>query len=759
MILGAVVAVFLLGIAACGAPGIPGGTVAESGRDISGTDAHAVSSPYLSRITFPMTPVGAWHAPALSGRSAGAPGSNPLIRAPLYVDRGVAVLDSDGDGVVAYDTGTGDEVWRDDELRCFPDFAHSGQLVCRSGDGELHLIDAATGASRRIAGNPEAAGVMRLLVGGFVHRGAVYLHGYPGEGDGYLLARRDIDGSGWSTGTIAASQTCPILGDPVPSATFNGSIGLDTGSAGAFVFDPDTLGILTTGANFSAVPGPDGPLFARPCTTPASGASGGPAGPGTLTALNGEVVGDYGSVILPSWQVSATPRDVAVADGDLVDLATGSVTAGVFPWAPDSSPGLSGLVVVGDTAVFTAPDARAGVDLVTGEVLWNGPVEDPGKPVGTDGRLLFFTTGQAIDLATGEVAWTLPVTGTGGGVGIAPDGLIVSDRAGVNFYRATGDPVTSLPGQGNIAVTGAGNADGAELSATSPGPPADVSTGGRGVLTDCGRVPELKAEALSLDGGILTADMFVKPTCPEGDVLAGRGFTIRLLTEGGTTVASGVFDLSASPVGIPASGRSVRFVFPEGSYWIAPGSLAGDRAAATGEVSGTVRLSGATLIVECERGDGGAERKTRPVEVDLSGSTEAGVARDNGLGAEEVVETACEALEEIRRRDRPIIEAELAGLWQPQLASMRPGTGGHDCDSILRAHLEFRDPYPTSRLVWSGDWRNYDRKDWWVTLSGVGFPTAEGALQWCRDQGFGHDDCYARLVSNDVGPEGTARYL
>ncbi|MBI8988522.1 hypothetical protein [Corynebacterium meridianum] len=172
-----------------------------------------------------------------------------------------------------------------------------------------------------------------------------------------------------------------------------------------------------------------------------------------------------------------------------------------------------------------------------------------------------------------------------------------------------------------------------------------------------------------------------------------------------------------------------------------------------------MRLSGAPLIVECERGEGtGGDRKTRLAEVDLSGSAEAGVARYNGLAADEVVETACAALEEIRRRDRPIVAAELAGQWQPQLASMRPGTGGHDCDSILRAHLKFRDPYPTSRLVWSGDWRNYDRKDWWVTLSGIGFPTAEGALQWCRNEGFGHDDCYDRLVSNDVGPEGTTRY-
>lgn len=400
--------------------------------------------------------------------------------------------------------------------------------------------------------------------------------------DGYLLARRDVNGSGWSTGKIAASQMCPILGDPVSSATFNGSIGLDTGSAGAFVFDPDTLEILTTSANFSAVPGPDGTLFARPCTNPGPGASGGPAGPGTLTALNGSVVGDYESVVLPSWQVSATPRDVAVADGDLVDLATGSVTADLLPWTPGSHPGMSGLVVVGDTAVFTATEERAGVDLATGELLWSGPVEEAGKPVGTDGRLLFFTTGQAVDLATGDVVWTLPVAGSGGGVGTAPDGLIVSDRAGVNYYRATGDPVTSLPGQAGIAVAGPGETADTRGTDTSTVSSVEVSTAEPEAITACGTVPELKAEAMSLDGGTLTADMFVKPTCPEGDVLAGHGFTIRLITDGGTTVASGVFDLSTSPVGIPASGRSVRFVFPEGSYWIAPGSLAGDRAAAPG---------------------------------------------------------------------------------------------------------------------------------------------------------------------------------
>lgn len=751
-------AVFLLGVAACGAPGIPGGAGSDADGDVSGTDMHTISSPYLSRVTFPTTPVAGWHAPALSMRASGAPGSNPIARAPLYVERGVAVLDSDGDGVVAYDTGTGTEMWRDDELGCFPDFAHSGQLVCRSAGTGLRLIDAVTGSGEELLGNPVATSAIRKLVGGFVYRGAVYLHGYPDGGDGYLLARRDISGTDWSTKTIAASQTCPILGDPAPSATFNGSIGLDTGSAGTFVFDPDTLEILTTGATFSAVPGPEGPLFSQPCTNPAPGASGGPAGRGTLTAMNGTIIGDYESVILPSWQVSTTPRGVAIAGGDLVDLDNGDVIVDLILWAATSFSSVRSLVVVGDTAVFTASGGRIGIDMATGDVLWSGPVEDPGEPVGTDGQRLFTTTGQAVDLATGDVVWTLSVTGAGGGVATAPDGLIVSDRAGVNFYRATGGPVTLLPGQGNITVAGAGGDAGAGESDTATGSSVAVSTDVPDVLTACGKVPELKAETLSLDGGILTADMFVKPTCPEGDLLDGSGFAIRLLTDGGTTVASGVFDLSASPVAVPASGRTVRFVFPEGSYWIAPGSLAGDRAAATGEVSGTMRLSAGTLIVECERGEGGRSGKTRLAEVDLSRSAEAGVARDNGLEAAEATTNARDALEEIRRRDRPIVAAELAGLWQPQLASMRPGTGGMDYASILQTHLEFRDRYPTSRLVWSGDWRNYDRKDWWVTLAGVGFTTAEGALQWCRDEGFGHDDCYARLVSNDVGPEGTTRY-
>ncbi|MEZ2189335.1 hypothetical protein [Corynebacterium sp. CCM 9204] len=751
VILRTLAAVFLLGVVACRVPGFSGGTGADSDGDISGTDTHTISSPYLSRVTFPTTPVAEWHAPSLSMRASGAPGSNPIARAPLYVERGVAVLDSDGDGVVAYDTGTGTEMWRDDELGCFPDFAHSGQLVCRSAGTGARLIDAVTGGGEELVGNPVATGIMRRLVGGFVYRGAVYLHGYPDGGDGYLLARRDIKGTDWSIKTIATSQMCPILGDPVPSATFNGSIGLDTGSAGTFVFDPDTLEILTMGATFSAVPGPDGPLFSQPCTNPAPGASGGPAGGGTLTAMNGTIIGDYESVILPSWQVSTTPRGIAIAGGDLVDLDNGDVIVDLILWAATSFSSVRSLVVVGDTAVFTASGGRIGIDIATGDVLWSGPVEDPGEPVGTDGQRLFTTTGQAVDLATGDVVWTLSVTGAGGGVATAPDGLIVSDRAGVNFYRATGDLVTSLPGQENITVAGAGDSD--------TGSSVDVSRSDPHALTACGRVPELRADVLSLDSGILSADMFVKPACPEGDVLHGRDFVLRLRTQSGITVASGVFDLSASPIVIPPGGRTVTFSFPEGSYWIAPGSLAGDKAASPGTVSGTLELSGGLLLVECERGEKqGRDDGEWSGDSRIDDEPAVEIARSSGLGPEEASSTACGALEEIRRRDRPIVADELAGLWQPQLASMQPGTGGHDCDSILRTHLKFRDRYPTSRLVWSGDWRNYDRKEWWVTLSGVGFPTADGALQWCRNEGWGPNDCYARLVSNDVGPEGTTRY-
>jgi hypothetical protein len=87
----------------------------------------------------------------------------------------------------------------------------------------------------------------------------------------------------------------------------------------------------------------------------------------------------------------------------------------------------------------------------------------------------------------------------------------------------------------------------------------------------------------------------------------------------------------------------------------------------------------------------------------------------------------------------------------PQLSSKRPGLVADGITwnnaETLREHLQLRLAYPEVRLLWSGDWSTFSGPDFWVTIAGVTFPDADGALGWCRGHNLDRDHCYAKLVS------------
>ena len=119
-------------------------------------------------------------------------------------------------------------------------------------------------------------------------------------------------------------------------------------------------------------------------------------------------------------------------------------------------------------------------------------------------------------------------------------------------------------------------------------------------------------------------------------------------------------------------------------------------------------------------------------------------------------------LRAIAASDQPIVLAGLAERWVPQLSSKRPGLvaeGSTWTNALtLDEHLRLRQTYPGVRLLWSGDWSTFSESDFWVTIVGTGFPTADGALAWCTSSGFDRDHCYAKLISTTHPIEGSTAY-
>lgn len=127
------------------------------------------------------------------------------------------------------------------------------------------------------------------------------------------------------------------------------------------------------------------------------------------------------------------------------------------------------------------------------------------------------------------------------------------------------------------------------------------------------------------------------------------------------------------------------------------------------------------------------------------------------------VETASgNQLRALAASDKPIVVATLADSWVPQVSSKRLGlvaegrTWTHS--AILAEHSQLRQAYPGVRLLWSGDWSTFSDADFWVTVAGPAFPTAEGALAWCSNGGFDRDHCFAKLISATHPVEGSTDY-
>ncbi len=254
-------------------------------------------------------------------------------------------------------------------------------------------------------------------------------------------------------------------------------------------------------------------------------------------------------------------------------------------------------------------------------------------------------------------------------------------------------------------------------------------------ISVCPSPPALQSQSVTVSSNGLTVVTQISPSCSSGDILSNNRFRVTAVDATGKDVAAGLFDLSSNPIAVASSGMSVELIFPAGTYWRTPDSIAGNlkltayKDGSDGSASGTTSVSSLTAT--------GA------------GTPESG----NPEGA------AQSALADIAAADRSYIDANLLDRWQPQLSSKRPGLVADgttwSTNDIVRDHMQLRQRFPGARLVWSGDWPVFSDPDWWVTVAGVPFGSGEDANAWCANQGFDADHCFAKILSHTLGTSDT----
>lgn len=118
-------------------------------------------------------------------------------------------------------------------------------------------------------------------------------------------------------------------------------------------------------------------------------------------------------------------------------------------------------------------------------------------------------------------------------------------------------------------------------------------------------------------------------------------------------------------------------------------------------------------------------------------------------------------LRQISLEDHILVSTQGSDRWVPQLSSKRPGVVDQgvvwDNEMTLEEHLRLRQEYG-AKLLWSGDWSTFDAPNFWVTIAPITYPTASGALAWCREQGFDRNHCYAKLISKTHGVPGSTAF-
>ena len=103
----------------------------------------------------------------------------------------------------------------------------------------------------------------------------------------------------------------------------------------------------------------------------------------------------------------------------------------------------------------------------------------------------------------------------------------------------------------------------------------------------------------------------------------------------------------------------------------------------------------------------------------------------------------------------------LVGSWVPQLSSKSVGLVVHgvtyDYPAIMDDFRRLQASYPDAVMVDSGEYNNFSRKGFFVTLKAETFGSADLANAWCDQQGFAPDDCHAGRLTHTGGPAGNSK--
>lgn len=254
----------------------------------------------------------------------------------------------------------------------------------------------------------------------------------------------------------------------------------------------------------------------------------------------------------------------------------------------------------------------------------------------------------------------------------------------------------------------------------------------------CPSAPQVGVKSVELSQGGLAVTADVSSACGDGDVVTDPNLSLSI-SDGDNDVAAALFNTAAEPIIVPPGGVVERqFVFPPGMYWRTPDTF-GDGSAG---LSALLAKSGTPEQTGAAQGSSTLEA-AQPAEP-AHGSPDA---------------AALAGLRDLAMADHSAVETNLAERWVPQISSKRPGLVAEGITwtptDILREHLSLRQRYDSVRLVWAGDWSTFSAPDWWVTVVGDPSSDAGSSLQWCNRNGLDADHCYAKIISNTRGAEGT----